>query len=415
MPEPQQREPKWLCLLRDNRGCGGRGPGEGLRGQIFGFLILWDFLMAGTTSAALIAELDDVIKVGSPSRQTRILEQVTDLFQADVDRLDETQTDVFDDVLIRLMERVDKQALIHLSTILSEIELAPRETVRRLAFHEDTAVAAPILAKSNRLSEKHLIEIAGSCGQQHLLAISARKSLNESLTEALIRRGDTVVFNALAQNAGARFSESGYAALIGNAERDESLIERLGLRMDIPAKLLRKVLAMATDAVWLRLSRATRPVAHHKGHSPDAAASITPSSPIDYTEVMNEVVALNRAGKLKDPTVNRFAVRGEQEKVVAALAFMTEVKAEEIEPLMKDGRLYGLIVACKAARLDWSTTTQIIRNRPGCPPVTARELEQGREVFDALLLSVAQWSIRFGGDQIAARGGSGAERAKPRT
>jgi hypothetical protein len=368
--------------------------------------------MAETASATLIAELDGVIKVGSPSRQTRILKQVADLFQADVDRLDETQTDVFDDVLIRLMERVDTQALIHLSTILSEIELAPRETVRQLASHEDAAVASPVLAKSNRLSEKQLIEIAGSRGQQHLLAISARKTLNETLTEVLIRRGDAGVFNALAQNAGARFSESGYATLVGKAERDESLTERLGLRLDIPAKLLRKVLAMATDAVWLRLSTATRQVANEKAHSPTMAGSVAPSTPIDYTEVMNEVVALNRGGKLKDPTVNRFAVRGDHDKVVAALAFMTEVRAEEIEPLMKSGRLYGLIVACKAARLDWSTTTQILRNRPGCPPVTQRELEQGREVFDALLLSVAQWTIRFGGDRIGAGTGSGSERPR---
>jgi uncharacterized protein (DUF2336 family) len=372
--------------------------------------------MAETASAVLIAELDDVIKVGSSSRQTRILRQVADLFQADVERLDENQTDVFDDVLIRLMERVDTQALIHLSTVLSEIELAPRETVRQLALHEDAAVAFPVLAKSNRLSEKHLIEIADSRGQQHLLAISARKNLNEALTEVLIRRGDADVFNALAQNPGARFSESGYATLVGNAERDESLIERLGLRLDIPAKLLRKVLAMASDAVWLRLSTATRQAANEKAHSQIAAASLTPSSPIDYTEAMNEVIALNRAGKLKDPTINRFAVRGEHDKVVAALAFMTEVRTEDIEPLMKSGRLYGLIVACKAARLDWSTATQIIRNRRGCPPITQREFEQGREVFDALLLSVAQWTIRFGGDRAATESGSSSERSdSPKT
>jgi hypothetical protein len=363
--------------------------------------------MSGKASAALIAELDDVIKAGSPSRQTRILKQVADLFQADVDRLDEIRTNVFDDVLIRLMERVDTQALIHLSTILSEIELAPRETVYRLAFHEDAAVAAPVLARSNRLSDAQLIEIAGTRGQQQLLAISARRNLSEALTEVLIGRGDAETLNALAQNAGARFSESSYGALIGNAERDESLVERLGLRLDIPAKLLRKVLAMASDAVWLRLSAASRPVANVKAQT--HAVAYAPSPPIDYTEVMNEVVALNRAGKLKDPTVNRFAVRGEHDKVVAALAFMTEVTAEEIEPLMTSGRLYGLIVACKAARLDWSTTTQIIRARPGCAPVTQRELEQGREVFDALLLSVAQWTVRFGGNRI----GSGAEAAKP--
>jgi hypothetical protein len=44
----------------------------------------------------------------------------------------------------------------------------------------------------------------------------------------------------------------------------------------------------------------------------------------------------------------------------------------------------------------------IVHNRPGCPPVTKRELEQGREVFDALLLSIAQWTIRFGSDRILA-------------
>jgi Uncharacterised protein conserved in bacteria (DUF2336) len=100
--------------------------------------------------------------------------------------------------------------------------------------------------------------------------------------------------------------------------------------------------------------------------------------------------------------VNRFAVKDRYTNVVAALSFMSEVKIEVIESLMKSDRLYGLIVACKASRLSWSTTTMIIRNRPGCPPVTERELEQGLEVFDALLLSVAQWTIRFGSAAIAA-------------
>ena len=357
--------------------------------------------MAGTTSAALLAELDDVINIGSASRQTRILEQVTDLFRAGVDRLDETQADVFGDVFVRLMTRVDAPALVHLSIILAEIELAPRETIFQLAFHEDVSVASPVLAKSNRLSEAQLVKIANIRGKEHLLAMSTRKTLNEALTDALIARGDAQIFHALAHNAGARFSESGYTALVGSAEKDEGLIERLGLRLDIPAKLLRKLLAIATDSVWARLSMAPRPVMSEKGRSPVATVNAAPSEPIDYSEAMAEVVALNRAAKLNDQSVNRFAVRGQHTKMVAALAFMTEVKVEEIEHLMKSDRLYGLIVACKAARLDWATTIQIIRNRPECPPVTQRELEQGREVFDALLLSVAQWTIRFGADQIA--------------
>ncbi len=360
--------------------------------------------MATAASTPLIAQLDDVIRIGSPARRTHILGQVTDLFRAGVERLDEAQTSVFDDVFVRLIERVDAQALAQLSAILSEIDMAPRETVRQLAFHDDASVAAPVLAKSNRLSEEHLIEIADTLSQRHLLAISARPSLNETLTDALIKRGDAAVFNALAQNAGARFSENGYAALVGKAERDESLIERLGVRLDIPAKLLRELLEMATDAVRARFLTATRPAMRGKTQTP-IATSIAPPARIDYTQAISEVVILNRAGKLSDSVVNRFAVKDKYTNVVAALAFMSEVEIEVIESLMKSDRLYGLIVACRAARLSWSTTTMIIRNRPGCPPVTERELEQGREVFDALILSVAQWTARFGSASIAAKDG----------
>ena len=96
-------------------------------------------------------------------------------------------------------------------------------------------------------------------------------------------------------------------------------------------------------------------------------------------------------------------MRGEYVHVVAALALKADVKVEAIEPLLEPDRVYGLIVACKAARLSWSTTTMIVRNRPNCPPSTDRELEQCVAVFESLLLSVAQWTIRFGSDRILAK------------
>ena len=70
-------------------------------------------------------------------------------------------------------------------------------------------------------------------------------------------------------------------------------------------------------------------------------------------------------------------------------------QVEVIVPVIKTAELDGLIVACKAARLNWSTTTMIIRHRPGCPAVTNRELEQAKAAFDALSLSVAQRTIRL--------------------
>jgi uncharacterized protein (DUF2336 family) len=358
--------------------------------------------MVAAALPKLIGELDVAAKVGSPERGDQTLRQLTNLLLSNVDRLGESQISALDDVLVRLIERTEAGSLVQLSEGLSKIERAPRETIRKLAFHNDPLVAAPVLRNSGCVSEKDLLEIARTLSQQHLLAISERKTLNEALTDMLMRRGDGKVSNALAHNPGAVFSECGYATLVGRAERDESLTEKLGLRLDLPANLLRELLALATDVVRARFLTAPRPVTREKRPVQAAAAQDRPSK-ADYARALSQLDALNRTGKLNDSTVNRFAVREEYVNVVAALSSMTGVKIEAIEPLIESDRLYGLIVACRAARLDWSTTRMIVCNRPGCPPATQRELEQGREIFDGLLLSIAQWTIRFGSDRILAK------------
>ena len=89
--------------------------------------------------------------------------------------------------------------------------------------------------------------------QSHLLAISRRSHLGTSLTDVLVERGDTQVINALAENAGAELSEKAYADLIDKSDADESLLEKLGLRLDIPIHLFRCLLERVSEAVRSRI------------------------------------------------------------------------------------------------------------------------------------------------------------------
>jgi uncharacterized protein (DUF2336 family) len=236
---------------------------------------------------------------GGPEHDAQIFGEVTDLFLSNFDRLSESQIAAVDGVLAQLVERVAAASLVELSEELSTIEQAPRQTVRNLALHADVEVAGPVLRHSPCLSEDDLIEVARSRGQQHLLAISDRKVLNEALTDALMRFGDVNVSNALARNAGARFSECGYATLVGRAERDEALAEKLGVRLDIPGTLLRELIGKVADVVRARFLTASRPIARKKVQgAAGAAPSATPRKAIDYTKAQNEVVTLNRTGKL---------------------------------------------------------------------------------------------------------------------
>jgi uncharacterized protein (DUF2336 family) len=361
-----------------------------------------------------MAELDGAINGRSPARRVEILRQVASLFLSNVDHLDAAQIDVFDDVLVRLIERAEVRTLAELSSELAALALAPRDTVRKLAFHENASVAAPVLRKSARISEQDLIEIAEIRGQEHLLAISGREALSEPLSDLLVMRGDSVVRGTLAQNPGARFSKATYATLVREAERDDSLTEKLGLRQDIPAGLLRDLVTNARSKVRARVLQSVPRDMQESLKAAIAAAeqtAVRPPKPVDYTESQRKMVELNRAGKLNDQSVNRFAVKHEYVNVIAALSFLTTVPIEAIERLVGNAQLDGLIVACKAARLNWSTTTMIMHNRPGRAPASKLQLERGREMFDTMALSTAQQTIRMWSEEKAARESDRADNA----
>src|SRR5215217_8271092 len=221
-------------------------------------------------SSNLRAELDGAEEDG-PEHDARIFGEVTDLFLSNVDRLGDSQIAAVDGVLAHLVERVDATTVIQLSEALATINRAPIQTIRKLAFHEQPQVAAPVLRSSSCLADADLLEIVKSRSQQHLLAICDRKMLNEALTDALMRFGDVNVSNALARNTGARFSECGYATLVGRAEKDENLAEKLGVRLDIPGSLLRELIGKVADVVRARFLTASRPVVRDKTKTSAAA------------------------------------------------------------------------------------------------------------------------------------------------
>ena len=362
--------------------------------------------MTVAASAALIAELDKAVSGRSSQRRVEILRKVTRLFLSDADRLNEAQVGVFDDVLVRLIERVEAQVLSQLSCHLSGVGLAPKEAVRQLASHADASVATPVLSKSMQLSEQDLISIANMRGQEHLLAIACRETLDEALSDVLVKRGDSAVRNTLAQNAGARLSEVGYAVLVKDAERDDALAEKLGLRHDIPADLFQELIAKAANRVRSRLLKSASPEMQGRIQAVIKATTeqvpVEKPKPVDYSEYRSRMSELNRRGKLNDSTLNKFAVQRDYISIVAALSFLSTVPIEAIEPLITSERLDGLIVACKAARLNWSTTAMIIRNRPDCAAVSKQQFEQGSQVFETLTLSAAQRTIQFWSTQSPA-------------
>ena len=363
--------------------------------------------MTAFAATELIAELDNVVKAGSPERRIQILRQVAGLFLSDAERLKEQHIGVFDEVLVRLMKCVDPRVLVRLSISFADLRPAPKDAIRYLAHQQDAAVAAPVLLKSEALSDSDLIEIAHQCGQQHLFAIAGRKLPSQSLTEILLKRGDTNVCRELVKNPGARFSDAGFAMLVDIAGRDDDTADSLIRRSDTPREILGRLVSKSTPAVQARLLKNTSPEMREtiRAAIDSTAVETHARAPVDYSEANSAILALSKAGKLNDSSVNRFAIRREPRNVIAALALLASIPAETVESMIEDSDCCGLAIACRASRLNWQTTAAIISNRNG-RPVSAPELAQVKDIFDMLSLSTAQRTVRFGSvDELVAKPG----------
>lgn len=62
---------------------------------------------------------------------------------------------------------------------------------------------------------------------------------------------------------------------------------------------------------------------------------------------------------------------------------------------MTDDDCEGLVMACRASRLNWQTTLAILSNR-SWTRLSFAERERAQLIFETLLLSTSQWTVRWG-------------------
>jgi hypothetical protein len=276
------------------------------------------------------------------------------------------------------------------------LDVAPQHTLRHLASHENPVIARRILLKSPALRTADLAEIAASCSEMHQSAISTRDKVEAAVAEALLAHGTRAVHLALIKNPGAQFSDAAYALLIQQWAEDDEITKMLALRPGTPDIVLRKLLSAApVPSATAKPNASGRPPAQ----SPAPVVPKPPPSAEDYASARPEIVALNRVGKLNDSTVNRFAIRGESANLFTALSVLSGTPIEIIEHVMVDDDCEGLVMACRASRLNWATTLAILSNRGGAR-LSFGQRERAQHIFETLLLSTSQWTVRWG--EIAA-------------
>ena len=345
---------------------------------------------------SIIAELEDAVRSGSSDKRVSTLRRVTDLFLHDGERLSEDQIKLFDNVLCHLVTRVENRARAELSARLAPIDYAPFDVIQHLARDDEIAVAGRVLATSSRLRTSDLVEIASTKGQDHLLAISGRTNLPEAVTDVIVDRGEHKVICRLANNAGARFSDTGYSKIVARSEADAELIEILGLRVDLPLKFLRDLLKRATDAVRDRLMALAPPELKEEiSRVIKAISEAALEKARDFSRAETLVKRLKDANELNDDAIIRFAETKQFDEVSASLAVLGSVPTEMMARLLEGPRSDLILIPCKSGGLSWVTVESILCNRPSKQKIAEATLRVAAKDYGKLSLETAQRTLRF--------------------
>jgi uncharacterized protein (DUF2336 family) len=354
-------------------------------------------MLASQMRNMLMNELDAVRDAASDKRATTIRE-ITDLFLAGAECFSNEQIDLFDDVFLRLIDGIERRVLIELSNNLAPVDSAPVNIVRQLAKNDEIQIAGPLLTRSNRLDVIDLIEIAKTMGQDHLLAISDRKQIEQALTAVLLDRGNQDVLCKVAGNAGAALSEADFDVLVGRAENDERLSEKVGSRPDIPPHLFERLVLRATKVVQERLQSLINPVGRPELHR--ILMTVAQGFGVEgqfrsYEAARALVAAKHQAGTLVEADLLDYALTNKCEELVIALALLCSVSVDIVDRLMDLDRPDAMLIACRSAGLEWSTTREIIRLQARDQAISEAGFRRARENFSNLTKSSADRILQF--------------------
>lgn len=351
--------------------------------------------------SSLIADLEAAIASGSPRKREKALALVSNLFVAGSSNYSSDQIAVFGDVLTALATDIETKVRIKLSHQLAKVAHAPANVIKSLAFDDEIAVAEPVLQWSEVLSDADLVTTASTKSQDHLQAISQRRTLSESVTDILVERGNHRVVRSTAKNPGARFSDKGFGKLVARARSDEALQLHVGTRPDIPRHHFLKVLETASATVRAKIAaefpRAAETVSEVVAAVATDINTEVRSTSVEHSKARVRVKRLCMTGQFSEAEVHAFARADNFERTAVALSVFGQFPIDLVERALLDESSDTVLVLAKAAGCCWSTTKSILRLSAATRGMSVMDMDQAQASFDRLQVKTAKRAVEFYG------------------
>lgn len=333
----------------------------------------------------------------SAEGRQELLREVTGMFMEEPESLNEREVAYFGEIMGGIVGQVETMVRQHLSETIATVENAPHGLIVSLASDE-IEVAMPVLTGSQILRDEDLVKIVESQSQDHLNAISQRATVSETVTDALVVKGDDQVLGTLAGNNGARFSRDGMETIVERAKGNDELNQTLSSRTDVPDDL-------AQNMFW-RVSWAMREQILNSDENLDDEQidALIEETEKWFTEqkakrsldpAENFIVRKDKMGQLNNGLLLELIRQEKIPEFVAGLGRLANIDVDTVRQSVFDESAEKLAIICKSIDVNYDVFGEIIY----C--INMETERQGPDMADLLGVyqritpQVAQKALRF--------------------
>lgn len=318
-----------------------------------------------TAGASRLKELIAVAKEGSSEKRRDLLRDITDVFMTTPDRFTSSEMQHFDVIMSRVTEQVEISLRQELAEKLADVPNAPQGLIRQLA-RDEISVAEPVLKRSDALTEEDLLGIVRQRGQEHMRAITQRRSVPEKLTAELVERGGEEVLVSLAENQGAKFSDDSMEKMVNHSRSMKSLQRPMTDRFDLPPKLLTKMYFFVSSALKKEILKRSdmldpalidEAVKTNRKKILKTAVADAQSEVETARKFISEKAAAN---KINESLLKELIEMKRSTEFLFAYSHVAGIDTSTAQAILKDKSWESLAISSRAAGLERATFAKIV-------------------------------------------------------
>lgn len=343
-----------------------------------------------------LATLVELAEEPSSEKRRELLRNVTDLFFNSPDSYNPSEIELFGDVMGTISTDFETEIRQDIAERMAVLPNPPMEFLNKIAQDEIT-VAAPVLSKSPALDDDTLVGIAQNQSQDHILAMTKRPEVSETVSASIVENGNDNVVASLLENEGATIDRPTMEQVVERASTSEILHKPIVNRSSTPSDLLNEMFFVVSSELKAEILEKNENLDESaldeiidQSHEKFSALDSAPKSPaekfIDTAEENRELTESFLVGLLRNRSLAEF---------LFGFARLTGMDVRTAKRILQDKSAEALAIACKASRFDRATFSTFVLLTDVNQHRTPDEINRLMDLYTQVSIQAAQRTMRF--------------------